>query len=148
AKIARQILCENSSELLVVGLSVQCGLTFPFLWLEIRLALFECTVTECPCRRTRHHVDALEQSAILQNASTGNELAQSAIVNLPKLRANCENRLGFSCEVECILRLAVVETAHPVAIVEQESGSPVPIHDQTVESSIQARGKRVVFFVH
>ncbi len=122
-------------------------LLFPLLRFKIEAFPFEGAVAKYPGRTGRHHLNAVENRSVFQDAAARNEFAQASKVRLTKLWTDRKNRFGFGGEIEGLFRLVIVDPVHPVAVIEERRRSASPGGQQSMKSSVQSRRKSRIVLV-
>ena len=88
-----------------------------------------------------------EECPILQHTAAGDELGQATCVRRPKFGTNGEDCLGFRGEIEGLFRLVIIDSPHPIPIIEEHGGSASLVCKESVEPSVQTRRKSGVLLV-
>src|SRR5262249_51692389 len=107
---------------------------------KVSLAL-DRAVANNPGGTRGHHIYAFEQRPIPQNAAAGDEFAQATVTEFSELRPDGEDGLSFWRDVEGFIRLVVVESVHAISIVEQHRRFSIPVNQEPMKPSVQARRK-------
>src|SRR6266568_2591729 len=90
---------------------------------------------------------AAEKCTILENAATGNELAEAAKVCVASLREHLEDCFCLRREIKSILGLAIIDPLQSKAVVEQRCGAAPAVSDQAVEPAVQILGETGILLV-
>jgi hypothetical protein len=146
-EIPREVLSEDFLEFPVVSILVQRGLVLPLLRLEVVSFLLDGAMPKDPSRSCGQNMHAIEDRSILQSAAAGDEFPQPPEVRPPQFGTNRQDRFSLRGEIEGFLRLVIVDSIHPIPVVEEGRRSAGSIYQQSVEPSVQTSRKGGVFLI-
>ena len=92
-------------------------------------------------------MNAVEEGSILKYTATGDELPHTSRIKPSEFGTDRENRLRFRSEIKCLFPFVIVNSVHPITIVEKHRPSPTTVGEQTVEPAVQASGKCRILLV-